>query len=130
MREGEGKEREQKGRGREGDKEGEREWDGEIKGGREIEEEEKRERERGEVGEGEGKGGTGCCLVPWSLHNCQSRVHVFPRAWYSCLCRFLHYDLDLPSSLLTLLNWISGSRPHSWMWISTSSSINYWMKAV
>ena len=43
----------------------------------------------------------GPSLVPWRLHSCGSGVLKFSQAWFSCLCRFLHHDLDLPSSYIT-----------------------------
>lgn len=34
------------------------------------------------------------------LHSCLSRVPEFPRVWFSCICRFLHHNLDFPCSYI------------------------------
>lgn len=49
----------------------------------------------------------GPSLVPWRLHSCWSGGHEFSHPCFSCLCRFLHHNLDLPCSYsFSSFSWI------------------------
>lgn len=72
----------------------------------------------------------GLSLLSCKLHSCQFRVQELPLAQVSFLCGFPQswsWTRFLIWPLLPIFNWTSGVQSCAWPWITTSSSVSYWM---